>query len=317
MQRAPLSVPTAVDWEQVGRYLLGAPLVIVCIIVGAVVLRWLVHRAIDRLVRKTTAHTRTEEQQVVGETGGVRGRASAAVTRATRHAKERQRQRMATMGSVLKSATTLVVGVLALLTVMAEVGIPLAPLLASAGVGGVALGFGAQSLVKDFLSGIFMIIEDQYGVGDVVDTGDVLGTVEEVSLRVTRLRDFTGVIWYVRNGEILRVANHSQGWSTAIVDVPVAASEDVDRVLELISSSVASLARSGELEEQLLEPPEVAGVQSVSPGVVTIRVTAKCAPVENYAAQRAILAHIKGDLDRQGVRQPVPVVPFGGGGTTG
>ncbi|HET8602093.1 MAG TPA: mechanosensitive ion channel family protein [Segeticoccus sp.] len=315
MHHPDLHVPTAVDWESVGQFFLGAPLVIVCIIIGALVLRWLIHRAIDRLVQTTTARTRTEERET-GDTGGVRARATAAVARATRHARERQRQRMATMGSVLKSVTTLVLGLLALLTIMAEVGIPLAPLLASAGVGGVALGFGAQSLVKDFLSGIFMIVEDQYGVGDVVDTGDVLGTVEEVSLRVTRVRDFTGVIWYIRNGEILRIANHSQGWSTAIVDVPVAATADVDKVLELIATSVEELNDSGELKDQLLEAPVVAGVQSVSPGVVTIRVTAKCAPVENYGAQRAILAHIKTDLDRAGVRQPVPMVPFGGAPAT-
>ena len=97
-----------------------------------------------------------------------------------------------------------------------------------------ALGFGAQSLVKDFLSGIFMILEDQYGVGDVIDTGEAIGTVEEVSLRVTRLRDGQGVVWYIRNGEIIRIGNKSQGWSTAMVDIPVAYSENLDKVIPLI-----------------------------------------------------------------------------------
>ena len=124
------------------------------------------------------------------------------------------------MGSLLRSIVTFVVVTLAVLTVMALLGIPLGPLLASAGVAGVALGFGAQSLVKDFLSGIFMIIEDQYGVGDVIDTGEAIGTVEEVSLRITRLRDANGITWYVRNGEIIRIGNRSQGCSTAIVDMP-------------------------------------------------------------------------------------------------
>ena len=125
------------------------------------------------------------------------------------------------MGAILKSTSTFVIFTLALLTVMATVGLPLGPLLASAGVGGVALGFGAQSLVKDFLSGIFMILEDQYGVGDVIDTGEAVGTVEDVTLRVTRLRDASGIVWYVRNGEIVRIGNRSQGWSTALVDIPV------------------------------------------------------------------------------------------------
>ena len=152
------------------------------------------------------------------------------LAQATGLAHERHRQRTLTMGSLLRSIVTfVVVTLITVLTVMAIVGIPLGPLLASAGVGGVALGFGAQSLVKDFLSGIFMILEDQYGVGDVIDTGEAIGTVEEVTLRVTRLRDASGVIWYVRNGEIIRVGNKSQGWSTAIVDMPVSYAENVER----------------------------------------------------------------------------------------
>ena len=104
---------------------------------------------------------------------------------------------------------------------LSELGVNVAPIIASAGILGIALGFGAQSLVKDFLSGIFMIFEDQYGVGDVVDLGEAIGTVEAVSLRVTRLRDVNGTVWYVRNGEILRVGNMSQNWARTVLDVGV------------------------------------------------------------------------------------------------
>ena len=144
-------------------------------------------------------------------------------------------------------------------------GLPIGPLLASAGIVGVALGFGAQTLVKDFLSGIFLILEDQYGVGDLVDTGmGTVGTVEAVGLRVTRLRDGSGVVWYVRNGEILQVGNHSQGWSTGIVDVSVAYTEDIPRVQRLIGEVAAAMAEEEAWQQKILEPPTVAGVESVT-----------------------------------------------------
>ncbi len=126
---------------------------------------------------------------------------------------ERRRQRAETVGSLLRSVTSLVIGVLAVMLVLGEIGFNLGPFIAGAGIVGIALGFGAQNLVKDFLSGIFMILEDQYGVGDVVDLGAASGTVEAVGLRVTRLRDGNGTLWYVRNGEILRVGNKSQGFA--------------------------------------------------------------------------------------------------------
>ena len=156
---------------------------------------------------------------------------------------ERRRQRTETLGSVLRSLVTTIVFGVAFVMILDEVGIPIAPLLASAGVAGVALGFGAQSLVKDFLSGIFMILEDQYGVGDVIDTGEAIGKVEDVTLRVTRLRDGNGVVWYVRNGEIIRVGNRSQGWSTAIVDLPVAYTEDVERVQAILREALQADGR--------------------------------------------------------------------------
>lgn len=220
---------------------------------------------------------------------------------------ERYTQRAATMGSVIASLVTVVLWVVAILTILAIVDIPLTPVLASAGVGGVALAFGAQSVVKDFLSGMFMIMEDQYGVGDLVDTGDIRGTVEDVGLRVTRIRDATGTIWYIRNGEILRLGNQSQGWSTAIVDVPVAVDEDPAKVIAILEEVAEAAEAAAELSGELLEKPNVVGVNSVTATTMTIRMLAKTLPNQHWAIQRWLLERSVSALAKAGVRSPVPM----------
>ena len=157
----------------------------------------------------------------------------------------RRAQRAETIGAVLRSVVAIVIWSIAVLTVLETLGVNLAPLIAGAGIVGVALGFGAQSLVRDFLSGIFMLIEDQFGVGDVIDTGVATGTVEGVSLRTTRLRDVDGVVWHVPNGDILRVGNKSQQWARAVVDVAVAYDADTGAATEVIREVAAGdLARA-------------------------------------------------------------------------
>jgi moderate conductance mechanosensitive channel len=284
-------------------WFLGTPLQIVVIIAFAIVLRWVLLRFIGRTVRLTLARADARRSREPG-------RASRVIAQATGSAHERHRQRTETMGSLLRSIVTFVVALVAVLTIMRQVGINLAPMLATAGVGGVALGFGAQSLVKDFLSGIFMIFEDQYGVGDVIDTGEATGTVEEVSLRVTRLRDGTGVVWYIRNGEIVRIGNKSQGWATALVDIPVAYSENLERVLPLIRSVVHALDESPEWQDKLLEEPNVVGVESMTGTSVTIRVVAKTAPQEQYGVSREIRERVKAAFDEHGIKAPT-FTPFG------
>lgn len=263
-------------------------------IVLAVIARWALHRAIARVVTTMTS------------------KSASRLTRSTGLAQARQVQRVQTMASLLRSIATFVVASIAVLTIMALFGIPLAPLLASAGVGGVALGFGAQSLVKDFLSGVFMIFEDQYGVGDVIDTGEAIGTVEEVTLRVTRLRDASGVTWYVRNGEIVRIGNKSQGYSTAIVDMPVAYDENVDRVLGVIRAAALAFGSDPEWTDKLEEEPRVLGVESITGATMTIRTLAQCKPGENFGVQRELRERIKNALDQAGVKAP-PILPYGGG----
>ena len=220
---------------------------------------------------------------------------------------------------MLGSVITGVVFGIAFLMILSELGLDLAPILASAGVAGVALGFGAQSLVKDYLSGIFMLLEDQYGVGDLIDTGEAVGTVEEVTLRITKLRDGSGVAWYVRNGEIIRVANKSQGWSTAIVDLPVAYAEDIERAKQLIAETVHAMYEDDAFAGVLLEQPTVAGVEQITGSTVTIRVIAKTEPNEQWGVQRAIRERVKVAFDAAGVRAPVvyPPVPGASGTASG
>jgi small conductance mechanosensitive channel len=157
-----------------------------------------------------------------------------------------------------------------------------------------------------------MILEDQYGVGDVIDTGEAIGTVEDVTLRVTRLRDASGIVWYIRNGEIVRIGNRSQGWSTAVVDIPVGYSENLDVVLPLIREVVSQLDASEDWKTRLLEEPVVAGVESIVGGVVTVRIIAKCAPNESFPVSREIRERVKTAFDQAGIRAPQVMPPYGG-----
>jgi len=276
------------------------PISLGIILVVGLVCRWLLVRAI-RLGTRSAIH-RAEMQR---KHPGSRGQRILAL--GTGADNERYAQRIQTMSSLLINLTSIVVGAVLVLTLLDSLGIPMAPLLASAGVGGVALAFGAQSLIKDFLSGVFMIMEDQYGVGDVVDTGDVQGTVEDVGLRVTKVRDGTGTVWYVRNGEILRLGNQSQGWSTAVIDVPVAYNEDAGKVMGILEEVVAEIDNDPAYAEVLLEKPVVAGVNAVTATSMTIRLTAKTAPNQHWGLQRTLLERSLHTLGKAGVRSPSPM----------
>lgn len=155
-----------------------------------------------------------------------------------------------------------------------------------------------------------MILEDQYGVGDIIDTGSTVGTVEEVSLRVTRLRDGSGVVWYIRNGEIVRIGNKSQGWSTATVDIAVDYSENLEKVIPVIRTVVDQVDQAPEWHDVLLEEPQVVGVESMSGGVVTIRIVVKTAPEQQYAISREIRERVKAAFDAHGIKAPT-MSPFG------
>lgn len=263
-----------------------------------VVLRRLIRTSIDTSLKLAAQHRAGEDNRadrILRQVG---------ITASARH-----EARVRTVGSVLRNAVDVLIVVIATLMVLRILGIPLEPVLASAGIGGVALAFGAQSLVKDYLSGMFMIFEDQYGVGDLIDTGDVTGTVEDVGLRVTRLRDAGGQVWYVRNGEILRIGNQSQGWSTGMADIPVAYDEDATRAIGILDALMDEVFADERWQDILLEKPTVAGVNEVRGGAMTIRIFAKCAPNQHWGVQRDILERGQAALRRAGVRGPVVTLP--------
>ena len=200
----------------------------------------------------------------------------------------RRAQRARTVGSVVRSAATILIFGTAFMMVLGQVGVNLAPVLASAGVLGLAVGFGAQNLVKDFLSGIFMLLEDQYGVGDHVDLGDAIGTIERVGLRTTTVRDVTGMVWYVRNGTIERVGNGSQDHAVAVVDVPLALDADATRAATVAEeAAIAGIEEHGQGHD-VLDKPTVLGVESISSSGKTLRLTATTRPGRQWAVQRAM-----------------------------
>ncbi|MHB1009384.1 MAG: mechanosensitive ion channel family protein [Propionibacteriaceae bacterium] len=238
------------------------------------------------------------------------GRTSAAsrlIGHATGLANARAEQRTRTLGSLLRSISGVVITVIVVLTAMSILGIPLTPLLASAGVGGIALAFGAQSLVKDYLTGIFMIVEDQFGVGDFITIGDISGTVQDVTLRVTRIQDGSGMIWYVRNGEVLKVGNLSQGHSTGTVDIPVSYDSDPETVLSVLREVAAEIGEDPEFEASLVEPPSVLGISALAGGTMTFEVLVKAQPNQQYGVLRAFRERALVALTRAGVKSaPLP-----------
>ncbi|HET9758172.1 MAG TPA: mechanosensitive ion channel family protein [Nocardioidaceae bacterium] len=281
---------------QAANWLIAKPLAILILVLLALGIRWFLHRVIDRLVRRAAE-----------------GLPSPVLRRRRERAQQgqtvlagRRVQRAETMGSLLKSITSIVVFTIFGITAIAELGYPVGPLLASAGVVGVALGFGAQSLVKDFLSGIFMIFEDQYGVGDSVDLGEAGGTVEAVGLRVTRLRDVEGTVWYVRNGEILRVGNQSQNWARTVLDIPIALNQDLVRVQQVLQDVAHDLWEDDDFKHQIIEEPSVWGVQDLTPNWITVRVTLKTAPLEQWAVAREMRQRIKYRFDAEGIELARP-----------
>jgi moderate conductance mechanosensitive channel len=262
--------------------LIVKPIRIVVIVAIAVLVRWLVHRAITRAVRSTTDSDVPVVLRPLKERIGADALESAGLV------SERRRQRAETVGSLLRSIASLVIGVLALMLVFAEIGFQLGPFLAGAGIVGVALGFGAQNLVKDFLSGIFMLLEDQYGVGDVVDLGSASGTVEGVGLRVTRLRDANGAVWYVRNGEVLRVGNKTQGYAQVIIDLPLPYETDLSEVGDLMKEVADEMVAEDEWGASALEEPQLLGVESITDQNVTLRLTLKVRPADQWKVAREL-----------------------------
>ncbi|MFF4803980.1 mechanosensitive ion channel family protein [Streptomyces sp. NPDC001351] len=288
IQEAQQSATNAASWvEQNWSTWLAIGLRVLLILVVAGVLRAVVQRAITKLIDRMT---RTAEAVDGTSLGGLLVN------------NERRRQRSQAIGSVLRSVASFVILGTAALMVLAAFQINLAPLLASAGVAGVAIGFGARNLVTDFLSGVFMILEDQYGVGDTIDAGVASGEVIEVGLRVTKLRGTSGEIWYVRNGEVKRIGNLSQGWATAGVDVTVKANEDLDRLKSTLDEVAEKMSAEEPWNELLWSPIEVLGLDSVLLDSMVVRVSAKTMPGKSLTVERELRWRIKRAFDAANIR---------------
>ena len=291
------------------EWLVQKPLTIAAILAVAWVLSRLARRVIKRTIselidRREQAARAANDQELAGIEllPGFAARRLEALAQSS----ARSRQRSVTLIAVLSSLASGTIWIMAVLIAFGEVGINLGPLIAGAGIAGIALGFGAQSLVRDFLAGIFIIIEDQYGVGDVVDVGDATGTIELVSMRTTRLRDLNGVLWVVPNGEIRRVGNMSQLWSRSVLDIGVAYDTDLDQAMSAIKEVADDLWRANREEATIIEEPEIWGIQALGDSAVTIRLAVKTDPSEQWKISRLLNKAIKERLDAEGIEIPFP-----------
>lgn len=273
---------------KISDWLVQRPLRIALILLVALIVNLVVRRALNRLVNRI-ANERARD----GEPTGMAGRFDRQLLDAIRERNERARQRALTLGAVLRSIASVAIYGLAALLCLGELGVNLGPLIAGAGIVGLAIGFGAQSLVRDFLAGMFIVLEDQYGVGDDISIDGATGTVEKITLRTTSLRDVDGTLWVVPNGEIKRVANRSQRWSRAVLDLRLGADTDIERAIEVARAAARDFFERDVTSGAALEPPDVLGIESFVDDAAVLRVTVKTQPGRQLDVARALRLHLR------------------------
>ena len=292
--------------------LAARPIKVVLILVVAWIVNRLVRRWLDRAVEgwlTRRAEAAEEAREISDEASGpIDELREAALRRAHRMVEKHERagQRTRTLGALLRSVASVAIYGLAVMMALGEFDVNLGPLIAGAGILGVALGFGAKSLVQDFLSGIFMLLEDQYGVGDVVDVGDTAGVVEEVKLRTTQVRDINGTLWHIPNGAIRRVANMTQDWGRVVLDLDVAYDTDIAAATTVIKEVADAVWHEQLPYATITEEPMIAGVQSLGDSAISIRLMARTEPGEHFAAARELRGRIKDAFDEAGIEIPFP-----------
>lgn len=293
-------------WQGVGEFFtdIGVNLLIVgAIIVGAILVVWILRFVIRRVVNRIV--------------NGAKSKANVDDTQALERsplASVRLVQRTRTLGSILSNivnVSIVVVALLLIINVLAPSALGSLTLLTAAV--GAGLGFGAQNIVKDVLNGIFIVAEDQVGIGDVVDLGLATGIVEYVSVRVTHVRDVNGTLWYVRNGEITRIGNLSQGWSRVILDLSVAADSDIEEVEKAMLDTAKELAKDPKWRTRILEQPEVWGLESISGDALVIRLVMKTRANAKDDVARELRMRLKHTIDEMGITLPAltAVMPSG------
>ena len=272
--------------------LVDRPLKVAIVIVVAVIANWLVRRAITRFVSRVQGEPARQALSALRE-----GQTPAD----TQPLRMRRAQRAETVAALLRSVASMVIWVMAFFTALSQLSIELGPLIAGASIAGVAVSFGAQNLVRDFLAGVFVLLEDQYGVGDVIDAGAATGRVEAVTLRSTQLRDLRGTLWHVPNGELKRVGNFSQGWSQAVLDVEVAEDADLAATTRAIEKAARELMDDPDLGPRIMDEPQVWGVERIGDGAVAIRLVVRTSPRARWRVERELRARVKTALQKRNV----------------
>jgi len=274
-------------------------ILLICVL--ALLARGLLKRLIKRWIERTAK--RVEEPG-----GGLSSRAAAMIAQAGGLSVERQAHRTRTVGTMLGSLVDASLALIVVFMVLQALGVNIAPALASAGIGGIAIGFGAQSLVKDVISGIFLMLEDQLGVGDYIDVGEISGTVLSLALRATRIRDDSGEIWYIRNGEIVTLGNRTQGWSSGTVEIPVNPNENPQTILGLLVGVAKDLDEDEQWHEQMLEPPTVLGLTRFEAGQAIYAVVVKCPGNKQWALEREVRTRAVSALQAAGIKAILPTL---------
>lgn len=272
-------------WADTVATIVRGPVEILLIIIAAVALSRVGGRVVRRSVHGLVSRSRGEDAHLA--------------------------KRAETLSGVAASLLRIAIWTIAVLLIIEKIGINAGPALAGASIVGVAVGFGAQTLVRDFLSGFFVLAEDQFGVGDVITVSDVTGTVEEVNLRITRLRSNDGTVWFVPNGEMRKVGNAAKEWSRAVVDVTIPAAADVAAAMAAIADEARRMAKDDAWSALILEPPEVLGVESIAVDGFTVRAQAKTMPAVQGRVARELRARVGARLHRDGIApvRSVAVVP--------
>jgi small-conductance mechanosensitive channel len=281
-------------WSMVGDIYASTPIQVLVIIVVAIVIRFVLQFVIGKVVGRIVSGVKNRQGEQ--DTQALLTSPLAAV---------RVVQRTRTLGSVLNNVVTAAIVIVAALSIVTTINpdITGAFSLITAALGA-GLGFGAQNIVKDVLSGLFMVAEDQVGVGDVVDLGPATGVVEDVGIRITKVRDVNGTLWFVRNGEILRVGNMSQGWSRVIIDLAVPYDADVEAVQVRMLDTATSLATDPKWRSRMLEKPEIWGIESISAEAIVIRLVVKTRSAAKDDVARELRSRLKRALDEMDVKMP-------------
>lgn len=286
-------------WSKAVEWLFAKPLtILVAIVVAAVVARlgrWMVSRSMNRLLVSQSRGGRKRHESELH-------RRTSQMILSSGDSSQRAQARFETLDAVFRSIVTALVWLVALVVILDVLGVSLGPLLATAGIAGIALGFGTQTMVRDFISGFFIVTEDQFGVGDTIDLGGgAKGVVERVTLRSTHLRDAEGTVWHVANGQITRVANKSQEWARALIDVVLPYDVDIDVVSGVMQEVADSMQTDATWSSRILERAEIWGIQEFDSDGVHVRLVIKTEPAAQFGVLRELRGRLKSTFDSKGI----------------